>query len=308
VTAPGAGSTRDALDRLRRRVAALGGLPTLPAIAAEVLRAARDPAATVVDMTARIARDPPLAARVLKVANSASYGMTRTVGSLSVACVLLGMKRIAGIAANASTFRTPLAGAAGAPPREALWEHAAACAAACDLLARRLKLDVVAEAFVTGLIHDIGTTVLDAVLHEDFERILELAAAERIPLYEAERRMLGTDHAHIGAWLAEAWNLPPQIASAVAAHHGPPCDPGEAPLAAALQAADAAVRAAGLGFARFSPPPSREELSARPLFAGAAYDWDELETRAAAAASEAREFLAAAGNPARPSQGARQEL
>ena len=166
MTAPNVCPTRAALDRLRRRVAALGALPTLPAVAAEALRAARDPAATVDDMVALIAKDPPLAARVLKAANSVSFGMAGTVGSLSIACVLLGMKRIARLAANASAFRTP---PAGASPRDALWTHAAACAAVCEFLGRQLNQNLAAEAFVTGLIHDTGITVLDAVLHQDFE-------------------------------------------------------------------------------------------------------------------------------------------
>ncbi|HNR98756.1 MAG TPA: HDOD domain-containing protein [Planctomycetota bacterium] len=301
MTAPNVCPTRAALDRLRRRVAALGALPTLPAVAAEALRAARDPAATVDDMVALIAKDPPLAARVLKAANSVSFGMAGTVGSLSIACVLLGMKRIARLAANASAFRTP---PAGASPRDALWTHAAACAAVCEFLGRQLNQNLAAEAFVTGLIHDTGITVLDAVLHQDFESILALAAEERLPLHEAERRVLGTDHAQIGAWLAGAWNLPPQIAGALSAHHGPPCDPAEAPLGAALQAADAAARAAGFGFPRFAPPPESEKIPALPLLAGDARAWGGILALAAASAAEAGEFLAAVAKAAPPSQGA----
>jgi HD-like signal output (HDOD) protein len=287
----------DALERIRRRVAALGGLPTLPAVAAEVLRLTRDPKSTVKDIAALIAKDPPLTGRILKVANSAFYGLSQQVGSLSVACVLLGMKNITSIVTSVSILRAVrFEKDVGGFTREAFWEHSGACGRACEILGKRLKLDVAAQAFVTGLIHDLGKTVLDAVFHEDFERVLKLAAAERLPFHEAERRVLGTDHAAIGSWLAETWKLPTEIAQAIAHHHGPPCDPKEMPLGAVLQLADAAVRGAGLGFAGFAPPPARENMSAWPVLAGVAWNWDEAAAQLAAAFHGVKEFLHAAAS------------
>ncbi len=268
---------QEALERFRRRVSAVGGLPTLPKVAAEVLRLAHDPDSSLKDMAAVISKDPPLTSRLLKVANSAFYGLSQQVGSLSVALVLLGMRNITNIVTSISVFRMlRFRGKAGAFTREAFWEHAGACGKACDLIGRVCRLDLGGEAFVTGLIHDVGKILMDAVFHEEFVRILELAAAEGIPMYEAETRILGVDHARIGAWLAEVWNLPEHISEALAHHHGPPCDPAEKPLAASLQLADAIVRIERLGFTGFSPPPTYEELSNWPLAKAASLNWKKL--------------------------------
>ncbi len=289
------GPRQDALERIRRRVSALGGLPTLPAVASEVLRLTHDPKSTVRELSAVISRDPPLTGRILKVANSAFYGLSQQVGSLNVACVLLGMKNITSIVTSVSILRAVrFERNAGGFTREGFWEHSGACGKACEILGKRLKLDVSGEAFVTGLIHDLGKTVLDAVFHDDFEQVLQLAAAERLPFHEAERRVIGADHAQIGSWLADTWKLPAEISQAIARHHDAPCDPKEAPLAAVLQLADAAVRAAGFGFAGFCPPPTPEQMRTWPVLAGVAWDWDDVTVQLASSIQGVKELIDAA--------------
>jgi len=285
----------DALERFRRRVDAVGGLPTLPHVAAEVLRLAHDPDSSLKDMASVISKDPPLTGRILKVANSAFYGLSQQVGSLSVALVLLGMKNVTNIVTSISIFRTLKFGTdRGAFTRKAFWEHSGACGKACDIIGKLYKLDLGGEGFVAGLIHDMGKIVLDAVFHNDFVRVLKMAAEEKIPMYVAEQRVLGVDHAQIGGWLAESWHLPRNIYEAISTHHSDPRDPVEEPLGAAIQVADAIVRHEELGFPGFSEPSSREEMSAWPLLADREFPWEEITEKLRAEFAGVQEFLNAA--------------
>jgi HD-like signal output (HDOD) protein len=285
----------DVLERFRRRVTACGGLPTLPVVAAEVIRLTHDPHSSMRDIAKIISRDPPLAARLLKVANSAFYGLTQQVGSLSVALALLGMKNITNIVTSISIFRTMKIGEdVGSFTRRSFWEHAGACGKACELVGRVCHLDLGGEGFVAGLIHDSGKIMLDAVFHGEFVRTLKLAADERLPMHVAETAIVGVDHARIGSWLAQTWHLPETIMEALAAHHQEPCDPATRPLAAALQLADAIVRQEHLGFPGFAPPPSRQEVAAWPLLAGKDFPWDDVAQKMQAEFEGVQEFLQAA--------------
>ena len=256
----------DALERIRRRVTAVGGLPTLPKVAAEVLRLAHDPDSSLKDMANVISKDPPLTGRILKVANSAFYGLSQQVGSLSIALVLLGMKNITTIVTSVSIFRAmTFVGETGSFTRKAFWQHSAACGKACDLVGKEFRLDLGGEGFVAGLIHDLGKIMLDAVFHNDFVRVLTLAAEEGIPMFQAEQKTLGVNHAQIGSWLAATWHLPEPLCNAIATHHQEPRDHEKEPLGAALQFADAVVRTEQLGFPGFASPPERAVLEKWPL-------------------------------------------
>jgi HD-like signal output (HDOD) protein len=287
----------DVLDRFRRRVSSVGGLPTLPRVAAEVLRLAHDPDSSLKDMAVVISRDPPLTGRLLKVANSAFYGLSQQVGSLSVALVLLGMKNITNIVTSISIFRTLRFGdGTGNFTRQGFWEHSGACGKACDLFGKVTNLDLSGEGFVAGLIHDVGKIMLDAVFHNDFVRVLEKARSESISFAEAERRVLGTDHAQIGEWLAKTWHLPDTICRAIGVHHDAPCDPEKEPLGAAIQVSDAIVRMEGLGFAGFEPPPTREELATWPALAGRDFHWEEFADTVRDEFGGVQEFLSVASD------------
>jgi HD-like signal output (HDOD) protein len=295
VTTSNTSDTTDVLERFRRRVTAVGGLPTLPQVAAEVLRLAHDPDSSLKDMAAVISKDPPLTGRLLKVANSAFYGLSQQVGNLNVALVLLGMKNITSVVTSISIFRTlKFAEGTSGFTRRSFWEHSGACGKACDLLGKECRLDLSGEGFVTGLIHDVGKIMLDAVFHNDFVRVIKLASKESLPMHQAEQEILGVDHAQIGGWLASNWHLPESIGAAIAVHHDEPCDPENAPLGAALQLADAVVRAEGFGFPGFAPPPTRDELRQWPILKGADFPRDRFADRVREEFSGVQEFLSAA--------------
>lgn len=246
----GGGEKTDPLLRIRCRVQSLGALPTLPAIAQDVLRIANDPASSMGDIARVVERDPPLASRVLKVANSAFYGLSRKVGNLNLALVLLGMKKVSHLVAGVAIFRAVEESLAGRwVQRERFWAHSVAVSHAASALGARLGFRSDGEEFVVGLLHDLGKIVLDVCFHEEFVEVLRRGGADGEPGYELERKILGVDHASVGRWVGEKWNLPGAICEAVGVHHHPPEAVLENRLGALLQTSDAIARTQEPGIA-----------------------------------------------------------
>lgn len=164
--------------------------------------------------------EPVLAARVLKVANAPYYGRSGQVGSVERAMQLLGLQAIRGIAAAGALDRiTPArAGQVFDPVR--FRRHSAAVAGAAQGLSRKAGCGVDSEAFISGLMHDIGLLLLvkaDPAAMASFE---PPSADSQSAATDAERTHFGVDHEAAGALLVESWGLPPWLKTAVAAHHG----------------------------------------------------------------------------------------
>lgn len=187
-----------------------------------VMRLAEDPRSDAQSIARVIATDQAMAARVLKLANSAFYGLPRRVSTLSEAVVILGFRTIKNLAIAASTFELLNREIAGYwLQRGELWRHSLACAIGAQLIAQRVRLPVVEEAFVAGLLHDIGKVAINLFVREQFDQIMECALRDRIPFVEAEQAVLGFNHAIAGSLIAEKWNLPPSLVSVIRYHHQP---------------------------------------------------------------------------------------
>ena len=210
------------VDVLKRRIQGLQQLPTLPTIATEVMGLIRSPQSSMGALAQVIENDPALASKVLKVANSAFYGMRERVASLQFALTVLGMNEINNIVVSLSVV-TAFPETPGRPTfdRDRFWQHCAACGQIAKALAERMDLNVAGEAFVGGLTHDIGRIVLDQYFHNDAMEVVSRSQARQITVLEAEREVLSTTHAEVGSWVAERWGLPKAIVETIAAHHGP---------------------------------------------------------------------------------------
>ena len=208
--------------QIKSAILAAGNLPTLPLVALEVTRLAENPLTSVPDMVRLIRNDPALTANVLRAANSGYYGMPRRIDSLNMALVVLGMREVSNLVTSLSVLQTfaesPEINSFDMP---AFWEHSAGCAEIARVVATRLHLRLHEAEFTAGLLHDIGKIVLDQFFHDEFRQARELETHENISSLEAERQVMGVDHAEIGAWLAETWSLPPAIAEAIRYHHDP---------------------------------------------------------------------------------------
>ena len=233
------------LDALVRQVQ---DLPALPDVAFKVMRLVDDPKASANDIARTVSSDQALTARLLKLANSAFYGASRRVSTVSEAVVLLGMRTVKNMTLALKCqdmLERELPGYA--LQRGDLWRHSFCCAYAAQCLAKRAGYRVVEEVFVAGLLHDIGKVVLNVYLQGECADISAMAAAANIPFMDAERAVLGFDHAEAGGRVLEKWNLPLPLVECVRYHHTPRDQPTPSPLTSLVHVADVLCLMLGIG-------------------------------------------------------------
>jgi HD-like signal output (HDOD) protein len=193
-------------------------LPPLPEVAWRILEMTSDLYLGVGELSDLIARDQALTARVLRIANSAFFRRTREIRTVRDAAVLLGNRKIRGVVIAAS-----LGGVIRKTPQgRQLWEHALGAALAAREIAARTRLADPDDAFVAGLLHDVGKILFDLQFPQAFLEAVACAEANPdLSTLEAERAYLGWTHTEAGELVAEAWNLPDAIAEVVTCHHEP---------------------------------------------------------------------------------------
>ena len=222
-------------------------LPALPEVVAELLQALRRDSLSAQRCISLIERDPALAGRTLRLANSAFYGVSGRVGSVGDAVRLLGLRTVAGVLAAVSLQGTlGVAGCAGFSLQRH-WQQAVATALAARCLAAAAGLDT-EQAFLAGLLQDSGQLVLAALAPLHADHAMAQAKASGQPIETVEQAQLGVAHPQLGALLMRHWHLPEAMAQAIAQHHAAPCTTLGLPappigLADVLQAGDALVQA-----------------------------------------------------------------
>ncbi len=223
-------------------------IPPLPNVAVRVMRMADDPNVGPRDIAAVVSTDVALATRVLRIANSAYYGMARKVSTLNEAVLLLGLKAMRSLAVAAAAYDTLKNEAAGYNLASGeLWRHSISCAVASQVIAQKTRKVQPEEAFVAGLLHDVGKVILSLYVAQQFQAILALVELEQIPFSEAERTVLGFDHAEVGARIAEKWNLPTPLVAAIGGHHSLQRGGDMPELAAVVHIANAVCLTEGMG-------------------------------------------------------------
>jgi putative nucleotidyltransferase with HDIG domain len=210
-------STTGAPDvaRLRAEIVNARDVPTIPVLLLRILRVVDGERASAKDLVDLMQRDQALAGRVLRLANSGFFACTREVATLSRAVMLLGFSTVKNLALGIKIMETMMA--RGGPGVAALWEHSALVGAAARLIAQRTRATDPEEVFTAGLLHDIGKVILRIRFTAVYDRMVGIGG--EAPLVVRERDAFGVDHAQAGAWLGEAWSLPPSIVEAAAAHH-----------------------------------------------------------------------------------------
>ena len=213
-----------AVQRLRAEVVARKNLPTIPIVLAKILQLVDAENSSGRDLIAVIEHDQALTGKMLRLANSAFFGQSRKVATIPRAVVLLGFSTVRNLALGVKVWDALGSGIAKTRLEE-LWAHAVAVAAAGRSLATRIGGGDPDEAFTAGLLHDVGRLVLAMRFRDDYWKAVG-GAHEGDDLETRERELVGVDHAEVGAWILEAWSLPPGIIEAVRAHHGDTTQPG----------------------------------------------------------------------------------
>jgi putative nucleotidyltransferase with HDIG domain len=199
----------------------IGGLVTLPDVYLRINQLVDDPNSTTEDIAKVVSRDPSFTVRLLRVANSALYGRSSTVDTVSRAITLIGTLQIRSLALSmsvASSF-------AGLPNElvsmENFWRHSLLCALIARHLAKEARRCDPEALFTAGLLHDIGELVIFNRKPEQAKEalLIVLDSQDEVPIHEAEHQTMGFDHSEVGGELARAWKLPPLLVDCIAHHH-----------------------------------------------------------------------------------------
>jgi len=199
-------------------------LPACPAVVSAVSRIARDPKSTARDLGKIISTDKALTAKVLKVVNSAFYGMPGTISTVTQAVVILGFQEIKNLVysiPSSELFKE--GGVENGIDLSRLWKHSVVTAVISREIAYNIRYNLPEEAFVAGLIHDIGKVVLNKFLGPAYRGVAEMSMED--PFAEkhlaAEKEELGSTHSEMGQMLAAHWTFPRELQDAVQFHHEP---------------------------------------------------------------------------------------
>ncbi|MFH1741948.1 MAG: HDOD domain-containing protein [bacterium] len=197
-------------------------IPSLPDVAVRVMRMTRDPDVTANQLTRVISHDPGLTGNILRLCNSAYYGLPRVISSLPQAIMYLGFHTVRNLVLTCAISEL-LGGDRsiyGHSPG-GLWSCSFACAVASQELCRRIRASLHDTAFTAGLLRDIGKVVIHRQIKDTVSTLVEMMTQGGLSLLEAERQTLGYTHPEIGAALADHWNFPYELVDAILNHHRP---------------------------------------------------------------------------------------
>ncbi|MDY6951783.1 MAG: HDOD domain-containing protein [Thermodesulfobacteriota bacterium] len=244
------GSGKEAPDSgaLKREI--LEAVDDLPPIS-EAMHKARqvlaDPNSSFKDLAIVFVTDQAIAARVLKLANSAYYGLSNQVSSIQHAAVVLGYRTLGELVTVASSSELMNKALNGYGLESgALWQHSLAVAFGSKFIAGKKDPALVNDAFAAGLIHDAGKLILDAYIVERREAFSACLSGDQGGLVRAEKEVLGVDHAEIASEICKKWNVPDEMATGIRYHHDPAQSEGSK-LANILHVADGLAMMCGLG-------------------------------------------------------------
>ena len=236
-------------ERLTTLVAQMQHVPSIPALHSQIAKALNDSNASIDDVAALIARDVGMTARILKLVNSAFFGLGRPIADTAEAVNHLGFEVIKSLALAIDTFGQLRVNAAVGRRLDEVFAHSIAVSNCARMIAHAEGADrkLQDEAFVSGLLHDVGKIILLANLPDEMQRAAAFSKERKKLDFESEREVLGADHAAIGGYLLGLWGLPVPVVEAVALHHCPASGTAEgfSPLLA-VHAANAVVTGSDL--------------------------------------------------------------
>lgn len=193
-------------------------LPTLPDVVFRVNEVVNDPSTSATDLEKVISQDQAIAAKVLRLVNSAFYGLPGRVDTLSRAIPLLGFSTVRNLVMSLSIFTaTPITDF----DMKQFWRHSFATSTAAKAIAQADSLPDGESASLAGLIHDIGKVLLFQHFVKQVQAVLKMVDDRGVSFIQAERSLYATDHAEIGGAIAEKWGFPPNLTAAIAHHHNP---------------------------------------------------------------------------------------
>lgn len=247
---------------MKNLLSQIGDLPTLPDVASRINREMQSESLNAKLLGEIIADDTALAAKVLRLANSAFYGLQKQVTTLNKAVMILGFNTVKNLALSVSIYSLFKERPGSPIDVKGLWQHSLGCAVAAQIITDNLYKKLGEEAFLFGILHDVGKIVFINAIPQEYEKVLLLMQERQMPQDEAEMEVLGFAHQRLGSQLLDTWKFPDNIVQAVKYHHDPQLktaklDPQLKDLIRALFLGNQMAKALHLGR---SSNPVREEI------------------------------------------------
>lgn len=212
-------------NKVKLVVSNIRNLPTPPIVFHQIQKVINDPMVSASQIAKILQEDPAMSVKVLKLTNSAFYGLSREIESVKQAVVIVGLEAIKNLVLSASVLDMFKDKDIDQDFQEKFWRHSLAVGFCARLLAKRAKARGIIDpdsAFSGGLLHDIGKVILCCFLAKEYAAVKEEQEKDKeSPTYQIEERVLGYNHAQIGSILAHQWKLPARLTEAVAYHHHP---------------------------------------------------------------------------------------
>ena len=229
-------------NKVTQIISNIRNLPTPPIVFHQIQKVINDRKVSAGQIAAILSEDPAMSVKVLKLTNSAFYGLSREVESVKQAVVIVGLEAIKNLVLAASVLDMFKGKDFDQESQEKFWRHSLAVGFCGRLLARHSRVRGMIDpdsVFSGGLLHDIGKVVMSCFLKSQYaEFIQERQRDTETPTHEVEERVLGYNHADIGGVLAEQWKLPSRLIEAVAFHHRPQLNTSDDPIACVVHVAD----------------------------------------------------------------------
>jgi HD-like signal output (HDOD) protein/CheY-like chemotaxis protein len=210
-------------EQIKRLVVEMDKIPSVPAVYSEMVEKLKREDVSIDEIGSVISKDLAITAKLLKLVNSAFFGLCRQVASPSEAAAYLGIDTMKALVLGVNAFErfegTRIQGLA----IEKLWAHSLEVAGASRRIIEsanvpRIYLD---ESFVAGMLHDIGKVVFAINLPSEYGQALARAQAEQVPLYRVEEEIFGANHADVAGYVLSLWGLPSRVVEAITFHHDP---------------------------------------------------------------------------------------
>ncbi len=240
---------------LKKLVNQISDLPSLPPVIPRLLTTLEEPDTTAEDVEQILLNDPGLTARLLKLVNSAYYGLNRKIESVKDAVVYLGFNTVRNLAVGASVIHISAKKAKGKSDERlefdmvGLWKKAIGTGVGAETTAHKIRYPKPDDAFIAGLLHVLGTVILQLYFPGEMKDILTHTQENECSLLEAEKEILGVKDPSLSGWLGENWDLPPEIVTGFSNYHHPlKIDSEETLLPALVYIGEKLVRANGLGW------------------------------------------------------------
>jgi putative nucleotidyltransferase with HDIG domain len=232
-------------------LARVGELSPLPGTVVRLIDVINDPGSTAQDIVAVVKYDQAATVQMLRMCNSAHFGLSRTVSSLDEAICYLGTVKVLQLlmAVHGNALLAKRQRGYGLEPGM-LWKHSVAVALAASALSQSVNLANGSLAFTAGLLHDIGKVVLNEYVAEEFSEIARIVTERDISFSEAERLILGYSHEDIGGKVAEKWKLPAALVRCIRYHHDPSLLEPADPLVDMVYVADCVCLLVGIGLGK----------------------------------------------------------